>query len=501
MSAGTAERRTGPLPAAVLAALIVLALALRFYRLGDWGFEGDEIFTLRDSLSLRPNNPRPLIYLLNHFVVRPFVPLDEFGLRLLPALAGVLAVPAFYAMARRLVGTRAALFGALFLTLSTVHVYQSQNARYWSLVFLFSAIYPYALFIGIRERNGRALALGLVTLVLGALSHPVAVLLVGGLALWLALTYLRRISLAELWSQKGLRWGALAIIALGTAIAVRYTPILRGWVGAHDEGRVGDHLLHLPTRPGLKQILYVVSYVEGLTIPLVLAGVLGIYLLWQSRDRALGVLLVCLAIVPVVFLALLSLRTPVSTSYLLPAAPPLFIGAGVLLDRLAGVDYGTRPRWLVAVGVAAMMLYSGLPTLFSQYRDGRRHDFQAAADWLGQRVATGDLVYSDQVEVLRHYLPAASAEPLQGDTAALGASVRTLAGARNGQALWIVAPYTAAAGGHRTGRKVGVLKTWIYDNCRLRTTIGVARLDFRNNELQIYRCAVAATREAGASSR
>jgi hypothetical protein len=32
------------------------------------------------------------------------------------------------------------------------------------------------------------------------------------------------------------------------------------------------------------------------------------------------------------------------------------------------------------------------------------------------------------------------------------------------------------------------MNDWIYTNCQLRNTIGVGRLDFRQNYLQIYRC-------------
>ncbi len=88
-------RRHGPSPAVLLAGLIVLAIVLRFWRLGDWNFQATEIFTLRDSITLQPRNPRPLGYLLNYYLVKPFLPLDEFGLRLMQAIFGVLAIPAF----------------------------------------------------------------------------------------------------------------------------------------------------------------------------------------------------------------------------------------------------------------------------------------------------------------------------------------------------------------------------------------------------------------------
>src|SRR5688572_11982743 len=119
-----------------LAALVLVAALLRFSKLGDWGFDSDEVFMLRDSVHPRLTNPRPLGYLLNYALVRPFLPLDELGMRLLPALFGVLAIPAFYFVVRRLLGTRPALLAAFLLTFSPLHLIYSQFGRYWSLVFL-----------------------------------------------------------------------------------------------------------------------------------------------------------------------------------------------------------------------------------------------------------------------------------------------------------------------------------------------------------------------------
>jgi hypothetical protein len=328
----------------------------------------------------------------------------------------------------------------------------------------------------------------------------VAVLLVGGLAVWLGLTYLRGENLARLWGRPGFRWGALVAAVLALVIAARFVPILQRWISSHDSGaRVAEHLLHLPGRPGIKQIAYVMSYVDGLTVPLVLAGMLGVYLLWRGGGRSLGLLLACLAVFPVLFLALLSFRTAVSTSYLLPAVPPIFLGAGVLLDRVAAMKTEGRPGWPLAALITLVILHAGLPTLVSQYRDGRRHDFRGVARWLDERLAPGDIVYSDQAKVLSHYLESSEPKPLVADPAALAQSVRVQQTSGRGEALWIVKPYTAS-GGHRTNPRINVLKRWIYDHCELRNTVGVARLDFRNNELQIYRCPAESNREVPASS-
>jgi mannosyltransferase len=499
VTAEAVGRRRSPAPAVLLAGLIALSFALRFYRLGAWGFDSDETFTLRDSLHLRLSNPRPVFYLLNHYVVQPLVPLNEFGLRLLAALFGVLAVPALYFVVRRLAGTRAALFAALLLAVSPLHVYYSQFARYWSLVFLLSAIYPYALYIGIRQRDRRALALGAVTMVLAVLSHPASVLLVGSLALWAGVTYLPNGQLGRLWSQPRVRWSAVAGLVLVLAVAVRFVPMLQNWIRAHDTRQLNtEFLLHLPDHPVEKQLAYLLSFAESLTLPLVLAAVLGIYLLWLGRDRPLALLLVCLFLVPAGFLVVLSFRAPVSTFYLVPTTPVFFIGAGVLLDRLADVEWELRPRWLLSAAVTTMIVAAGAPTLMSQYLDGRRYDFKSVAQWLSPQLAPGDVLFSDQPKVLEFYLPGKTVEYLRGDPAPLAQSVRTLQSAGGEGALWLILPASAHA--FRTNPKLGGLKGWIYEHCQLRNTIGVGRVDFRQFYLQIYRCPAAAGEAAGTHS-
>ena len=271
------EQKQGLSEGLLLGGLIVVAFVLRFARLGLWSLDSDEVFMRRDSLNFRFTNPRPLLYFINHYVIAPIIPLDEFGIRLLPATFGVLAIPVLYLVTRRLFGARAALFAAALLAVSPVHVSYSQFGRYWSLVFLLATIYPYALYLGVRERNGRALALGIATALLATLAHPSAVLLMGGPAALLAFHYLRPDRLKVLWALPAFRWAALAAVVVAVAILIRFIPILHGWIYEHDANPgPGQFLLRKPPRP-LKPVLYVLAYVEAWTIPLILAGAAGIY--------------------------------------------------------------------------------------------------------------------------------------------------------------------------------------------------------------------------------
>lgn len=480
------EQKQGLSSGLVLGGLILLAFVLRFARLGEWSFDSDEIFMRRDSLNFRLTNARPLLYFIHHYAIAPILPLDEFGLRLLPATFGALAVPVLYLVARRLVGGRAPVFAALLLAVSPVHVIYSQFGRYWSLVFLLAAVYPYALYLGVRERNGRLLALGIATGLLAMLAHPSAVLLLGGPGVWLGLTYLRPRRLKELWALPAFRWGLAAAAVVAVGILLRFIPILQSWIGEHDANPgPGQFLLRAPPRL-LKPVVYILAYVEAWTIPLILAGAIGIWLLWRDRDRVLAQYLASLFLFPLVFLCLIMFRTPVSTYYLLAAAPVFFIGAGHFLDRLWQAEWSLRPRWLVPALVLVLMLVPGTPTLVSQFLNGRRFDFKGVAEWLQPRLTPGDVVYSDQPVALDHYLPDRDVGRLRYNTEPLAESLRSVDELGRGGALWIVAPAPAHA--FRTNLRQGGLARWIYDNCQLSNTVGRSRVDFRQQYLQVYRC-------------
>jgi hypothetical protein len=469
----------------LLAGLVVLALVLRFWRLGDWNFQATEMFTLRDSTGPQFGNPRPLGYVLNYYIVRPFIPLDEFGLRLLPAVFGVLSIIAVFLVARRLFGIRAALFSSLILTVSPLHVMYSQLARYWALVFLLCAIYPYAVFVGIRDRNAGMLALGFVTGVLAALAHPVSLLLVGGPVLVFLLPYLRPSSLRELWTYPVFRWSAAVTVLLAIMVAVRFVPILQGWITLHDRNPGSSQFLLWRAPPGLKQVFYVLAYLDSLTLPVVLLAVLALYLLLQEDRRPLALYLISLVAFPLVFLTLLSLRTPVSQYYLLPTVPVFFITAGVFLAWLSRLEVRPFGRWVLPATVTTLVIATGLPTLLSDYRDGRRFNFRQVAHWMNARLEPGDVVYSDQHMVLAHYLPHAEVRKLRG-TAPLAEEVRRQKENPGRRTLWVVAPAPAHA--FRANLRQGGLIDWIYAHCELRNMVGVGRVDVRQHYLQVYRC-------------
>jgi hypothetical protein len=445
--------------------------------LGYWGLEGAEIFTLRDSLvTYNLQGSRPLLFFLNYHFIRPWFGLEETGLRLIPALSGILAVPTLYYLVRRVATARAGLFAAFLLAVNALHVARSQNGRYWTLVFLLSAAYPLAFYIGVRQRKRVWIIASLLLGLLAMLAHPTAGLLAGGLGIWLLVSYGKRVDFRRMRASQPARWVLAAGLLAAALTAVWLIPLLRAWLATSHMKRLSGTAL-------------VLSQVDGLTAELSLVAIAGVLWIWH-RDRSLAVFLTSLVVVPTAFLVALSYGTAVSTAYLFPTAPMFFIGAGLFLDQLTRLPVELWTRRLVTSTVMAVLLASNVPGLWSQYRDGGRPDFRAAAAYLKQQLGPDDGIVSDQSRTLKHYLPEARITPLRRRPEKVQASLDSVRLAAGDGKLWIVVQASLRAGfkNHKLG--LGPIADWVYSACRLRHTEEQPRLDFRNNGLQIFECPV-----------
>ncbi|MCI0477703.1 MAG: glycosyltransferase family 39 protein, partial [Anaerolineales bacterium] len=124
-----------------LGLLILLALALRLYRLDAQDIWGDEAFSI--FLSQQPLNivvagasdTHPPLYPFLLFAWLHHVGASAFTTRALSALIGTMAIPLIFVFARRLIApTRVVWFAALFTAISPLLIYYSQETRMYELV-------------------------------------------------------------------------------------------------------------------------------------------------------------------------------------------------------------------------------------------------------------------------------------------------------------------------------------------------------------------------------
>jgi mannosyltransferase len=177
-----------------LAAIVLLAAALRFATLDLQSFWYDEAFTpvhvLHASLAAtlrgvaRTENTPPLWYLLIWIWSRLFGS-GEVALRSLSALAGVLTVPVAWAIGRELVGERVALTTALFVAVNPLFVWYSQEARAYALFVLTAALALLCFLHALHKPTPARLAAFALAGALALLSHYFAVFLLIPMCLWL----------------------------------------------------------------------------------------------------------------------------------------------------------------------------------------------------------------------------------------------------------------------------------------------------------------------------
>ncbi len=390
-------------------AILLAAFGLRLLRLDAQSLWYDEAFGL--YLTQQPLaeamrwmastfNP-PLYYLLLRLWI-PASGLSEFAVRLLSVYAGILMLPLGYSLARHLFDRTTGLITMLFLAISPLYVWHSQNARMYTLLTATNLLALWALTKiiwseqGMKQMRwwwlwGSSLAAMLYIHTVGA--YPVA-------AQMLTLTFFA-------WRQGRLRDVLRQEAIVGLVLICIYTPWL--WLVAR-EYKVDYY-------PGTLSPLVVVtaafrSFATGDAFPepfasLVAAAVLVLLVIAVlalatsgRRGAGLGALhrhthahtlfLLLLTVVPLLIMALALYRIPKFTPrYTIAASPTLFL---LLAAGLAsGFQYQRR---VLAVAGSVVLLGTLFAGTLLIYTDPRLHkdDFRGVARYVQSHIASDETV-------------------------------------------------------------------------------------------------------------
>jgi 4-amino-4-deoxy-L-arabinose transferase-like glycosyltransferase len=407
-----------------LPGVLLLAFALRLYRLGDqniWWDEGYSVWAARmpllDATALTAGDVHPPLYYWSLWLWVRLAGESEFAARFISAAWGLLAVAAAYALGSRLGGRRAGLLASLFLAVTRFHIWWSQEMRMHILAPLMATLVLYAAARWLDEARERpaarwavlytlAAAGCLYTLYLAALA-PLAANLYAAVAL-LRLPQARRRRVAAGWL------GAQA------AALILFLPWLLFALGHIRGGSVSE-----PFSPRLLVTLYATLLTVGMStdveryivyalpFAITLAGGLAT-LLWRRRRREPGLpggqaaLLLTLAVGAMPLAVWLMTRprslfyTPrVEARYFLLFVPTFCAFLGWSIVRLG--------RRLWPLGLAALAACLGVMLAFLPgYYEGRylRDELQTMVRILGAYAEPGDallLISGDRYPLFIYY--------------------------------------------------------------------------------------------------
>ncbi len=204
--------------------VLLLAFGLRMFRLGNQPLWSDEIYSVavaRHSASdvagwvYRDNHPA-----LYWFVLYPVVRLlgdDAILVRFPSAFMGTLTIALTYAAGKAILKNhRVAVFPALWLTVSPIHIVYSQEARMYAQLALFGIASTYFLYRGAARGGWLNWLLYGVTAGATAHSHNYGLLLAMAQGLWGLFLLLRS-------RNRRLMWGSALSLA---TFALLYAPML-----------------------------------------------------------------------------------------------------------------------------------------------------------------------------------------------------------------------------------------------------------------------------------
>ncbi len=372
----------------LLLSLILLAFALRVYRLDFFSLRGDESFTVlfvqkplaqmwEETLSVEPNPP------LLYFLLRGWIGSagnGEFATRFFSAFFGVLCLPLAYRLGRLALpsiegGEEAALVAALLITINPYQIWHSQDVRnytLWPALSLLALILFWRWYVQPRpgkvsckrKRRGPfgSVLFAFVLAELAALyTHYYEAFLLLALNVFVFVTLWRE-------RKKLVEWiGAQIVLAV---LYLPYPLILSNRVSAYGEGsgRQGVALWDIARETFTAFTLsdtFDAAWREWLWIPLALIVLAGLIFVF-TRDRRRGLFFLLYAGVPTLAVFLLNIFRPLYLERYLNAIAPayyLLLAYGIV-EGARGVQNrfgltGVR-RAVIAVALAMGVLLAGL---------------------------------------------------------------------------------------------------------------------------------------------
>ncbi len=413
-----------------LAAITVLAVVLRLVGL-DGDLWLDEIVTVDDyadqSLGTIFSSYEANNHLLNSVLVHVSIGAfghEEWAVRLPALVAGVLAVPAMYWVARGVFRRRPSLLAALALAVAYHHVYFSQNARGYAASLLFGLLASGLLVRALRSDALRAWALYVATIALCVVAVPT-----GGFVL-LGHLCVVGVALVVVWRRRSpagarplLVRAAGAYVVVGLVLVQAYAPVVSDAAGVAEDAwsrpEAGFAPLSLDFARGLLDDVSARGPLAAVAASVAaLAGLIGLVSLVR-RDVAL---LAALALGPLLNTAFVVARGLVFSPRFLVALvfPALLVAVETVrvLARWVGARRGRRPACAVEVGGALFLCAALALPLTAYYGVPKQPYREAVASAIAAR--QGGIVvavYTAQAGVRYYGVEHAEGAPLiEGDT-------------------------------------------------------------------------------------
>lgn len=394
------------MPSVLLALIVLIAAALRFYKIGEWSLWFDEISTINRASAhysdlnglvrhIPPaTNWIPLSVILTGFVMNN-LGISEWSSRLVPALIGIISIPAIFFPTKKEFGTTVGLLAVLLLAISPWHIEWSQNARFYSSLMLLCTLALFAFYYAVENDRPVLIYVFLILLYLAISERMTALMIVP-----VVIIYLLLLRILPFEKPPGLRLRNLIIIFLAGILYILYE--IYGLLSTGNSSLQDTFLVFSPNR-GPDPIRLLSAILFSIGIPLVCLAFFGSIYLLLKRSRS-GLFFFLGAIVPTGLLLIINSFMYTDERYVFITLP-----SWIILGALATKEIISETRkqsGVLATGVLVLLLanaaYGNLLYFFET--NGNRLDWRGGFELMQEKSLDGDLVASYWPDLGRYYL-------------------------------------------------------------------------------------------------
>jgi mannosyltransferase len=392
----------------LLAFITLLAAGLRFYKLGEWSFWIDEIFTINRATifygslesTLQNLPPRinwvPISTILTAQVVN-ILGINEWSARLVSTVIGIMTIPVLFFPLKKIFGLQVTLITLLLLSVSTWHIEWSQNARFYSSLMLFQILALIFFFYGIERDRPLYIFFFILFMYLAISERLFAVFLIP-----IVLVYLLLLKILPFERPPGYKARNILLtllLPISGAFVVIFNFIRGGSLLFFGDF---DWFLLYPIDDPLR-LLSFISFDIGIPL-MTFAFFSGIYLILK-RNRA-GFLFFLSAIVPVILLLTMNPFLFTKSRYIFATLPSWMILCSVGIREIIGQSKGQTKILALGLFVIFVATSTGSNLLYYQVNHGNRLDWRTAFSIIEEHKLPGDEIvtwwpqwqgfYSDQ---------------------------------------------------------------------------------------------------------
>ncbi len=338
----------------------------------------------------------------------------------MPALIGIVSIPALYWPTRKMLGVANALLAALLLAVSPWHLYWSQNARFYTALLLLYTLALFAFYFGLEQDRPAYLLASLALIFFASRERFMALFFVP-----VAGAYLLLLKLLPYEKPPGLRARNVGMMSL-LGLAATLFDVIRYFTTG--QSYFLDSLVGFLGRPIDDPFRLAGFITSSLGVPLAALASFGAAYLLLRRSRP-GLLLTIAAAVPVFLLLASSPFIFAKDRYVFVTLICwVMLAAGAATALLSQLEGSGR---VLAVGVVFMLIADATwdNVQYYEINNGNRRDWKGAFALVQHRRESGDIVVTTRPELAAYYL--GEDVPWMGD-------VQPNAVTRSGKRYWFV---------------------------------------------------------------